>query len=106
MRYPAIVVPFLNVQGMAIYPFILLKKATYKKDEVIMRHETIHLKQQQEMLVLPFYIAYLINYLFNLAKYRNHDQAYRNIIFEREAYACEGDAKYLINRPLWAFLRR
>lgn len=105
MAFPIIITPFLNVEGMAIFPFILLKKATDGINPTIIRHETIHLKQQQEMLVLPFYLAYLINYLYNLAKFGNHDMAYRNIVFEREAYAQEQNKQYLKSRPFWAFMQ-
>lgn len=104
MNYPVIVVPFLKVQGMAIYPFILLQKETYRRDPVLIRHELIHLKQQQETLIFPFYAAYLINYLYNLAKFRDHHLAYHHIIFEREAYRHEEDPGYLRTRPFWAFL--
>ena len=34
----------------------------------------------------------------------SHDQAYRNIVFEREAYARESDLDYLKKRSLWQFL--
>jgi hypothetical protein len=105
MAFPIIIVPFMKVDGMAIYPFILIRKSADKKDVTLIRHETIHLKQQQEMLILPFYIAYLINYLYNFAKYKNHDDAYRNIIFEREAYKWEKDQEYLRSRQSWACWR-
>jgi len=80
---------------MAIFPFILLKKEHYKNDSEIINHEKIHLRQQLELLILPFYIFYLINYLFNLIKYKKHDLAYRKIIFEQEAYANEKNLDYL-----------
>ncbi|MFD2146667.1 hypothetical protein [Mucilaginibacter antarcticus] len=104
MGYPIIIIPYLNVDGMAIYPFILLKKADHRRDAVLIRHETIHLKQQQEMLVLPFYMVYLIIYLFNLFRFKNHDRAYKAIIFEREAYSNDREPGYVTNRPFWAFL--
>ncbi|WP_462267247.1 hypothetical protein [Mucilaginibacter sp.] len=104
MKYPVLVWPFLKVSGMALYPFIVVQQADMKQDAVIIRHETIHIKQAQEMLVLPFYLLYLLNYLFNLLIYRNHNRAYLNIIFEREAYRYEGDAGYLARRPFWGWL--
>lgn len=105
MRPPIIICPWLKVSGMAIFPFILLKHAHLKNDEVIIRHETIHLRQELELLIIPFYILYLINYAINLWRYRDHYQAYRNIIFEREAYTGEADITYLQKRPFWAWLR-
>lgn len=90
---------------MAIYPFILFKKATYKSDPVLVNHEKIHHQQQLELLIVPFYLLYSLHYLFNLAKYKNHLQAYFNIVFEREAYQNECDLNYLKNRKTFAWIR-
>lgn len=83
---------------MAIFPFILLKYTRLRLDRQIMNHELIHLRQQTELLIIPFYILYLLNYLFNLIYYRNHYLAYRNIVFEREAYENDSDPTYLGGR--------
>ncbi|MBD1393572.1 hypothetical protein [Mucilaginibacter glaciei] len=105
MKYPVIVVPFLKVSGMALFPFILVGRRIDINDPVLINHEKIHLRQQAELLVLPFYLLYLVNYLLNLAVYRNREQAYLNIIFEREAYRHEADGLYLQSRK-WFNWRR
>lgn len=105
LSYPIIYVPFLNVNGMVLFPFILINKPAYRNDSQIIRHETIHLQQQLELLILPFYILYAANYIINLWRYKNSYQAYYHIIFEREAYANDGDILYLRKRTLWAFLK-
>jgi len=105
MAYPVIVAPFLQVDGMALFPFILVKKAAFKHDAVLIRHETIHLKQAAELLVLPFYMLYLFNYLLNRLKYKTHHEAYMNIMFEQEAYRNEHNASYLQTRRFWAWCR-
>ncbi|MDX2304124.1 MAG: hypothetical protein NW226_15065 [Microscillaceae bacterium] len=99
-----IYVPFLNVAGMALFPFILVGKRHYRYDAVLINHEKIHLAQQLETLILPFYVLYLCNYLINLVIYREHHKAYINMYFEREAYDHEGDLTYLRKRRFWAFL--
>lgn len=104
MKYPIIYAPFMKVSGMALFPFILVSQKSFIKDEDIIRHETIHLKQQLELLVLPFYLLYFLNYLINLCRYKNHYKAYFEIIFEREAYAKDKDILYLLHRPFWAFM--
>lgn len=58
------------------------------------RHEEIHKKQMLEMLVLFFYLWYGIEYLIRICMYRNRKVAYRNISFEREAYANDVLMKY------------
>ena len=70
-------------------------------DKNLINHEKIHLVQQLELLLIGFYVLYLLNYIVNLVKYRNHASAYQNIVFEREAYASESDLGYLKRRSLW-----
>ncbi|MBL4678873.1 MAG: hypothetical protein JKY70_22175 [Mucilaginibacter sp.] len=89
---------------MALYPFILLKEQRFKYDKAFINHERIHLRQQLELLILPFYLLYLLNYLFNLLRYKNHHKAYMNIAFEREAYRNEHNFNYLNTRKFCTFL--
>lgn len=104
-RYPVLVVPSLPANGMALFPFILVKLEKSKFDRVMLRHEIIHLRQQLELLVLPFYFFYLINYLYNLCIYKNRHKAYMNIVFEREAYANDAFPDYLAGRKLFSWIR-
>ncbi|AQY21327.1 hypothetical protein [Riemerella anatipestifer] len=87
--------------AMAVFPFIFLKKKKYQSNRYLLNHEKIHLRQQLELLILPFFVWYGLNYLWNLIKYKNHREAYRNIIFEQEAYENQQDLEYLKNRKLW-----
>ncbi|MCO5936776.1 hypothetical protein NAF17_14630 [Mucilaginibacter sp. RB4R14] len=96
--YKIIVTPFLKVNGMALFPFILLNNKALLNDEVMINHERIHLRQQAELLVILFYILYLLNYFVNLIIFREHNKAYLNIVFEREAYEKEADMAYLKQR--------
>ncbi|RFZ82738.1 hypothetical protein DYU05_11230 [Mucilaginibacter terrenus] len=105
MRPLVIVVPFLNVAGMALFPFILVYNKAALEDKVLINHERIHLQQQLELLVLPFYALYLLNYLYNYIRFRNHHKAYMAISFEREAYHHEREMGYLVNRRWYTWLR-
>lgn len=91
--------------AIAIFPFVLLRDKKLKENSVLLNHEKIHLRQQAELLILPFYIWYIIEYLLRLIAYRDKKKAYLNICFEREAYACESDNNHLKNRPVWNFLK-
>lgn len=91
-------------KGMSLWPFLIMKTKDLKKDRIFIDHERIHLRQQVELLVLPFYIWYLLEYLIRLLQYRNQMQAYRNISFEKEAYRRERQKDYLTHRRFWAFL--
>ncbi len=105
MKFPVLIVPFIPASGMALFPFIVLRKKQLKQDKYIMNHERIHLRQQLELLIIPFYIVYLAHYLFNLIRYRNHKKAYYQIVFEREAYAMDQDMNYLQHRRFWNWIR-
>lgn len=89
---------------MALYPFILISHQALLKDKALINHERIHLRQQAELLVIPFYLLYLLNYLLNLMRYQNHHKAYLNIVFEREAYAKENNLAYLKSRKWYSWL--
>ncbi|RYE24623.1 MAG: hypothetical protein EOP42_22125 [Sphingobacteriaceae bacterium] len=105
LRYPILVVPQLKVNGMALFPFILVKLEKSRFDQVMIRHEIIHLRQQLELLVLPFYFFYLANYLYNRTLYKDHYEAYRNIVFEREAYDNDAFPDYLQRRKLFSWIK-
>lgn len=74
-------------------------------DKYVVNHERIHTAQQREMLFLPFYIVYVLEWLVRLIQYRNHHKAYMNISFEREAYFNGNDLGYLPRRRHFAWLR-
>lgn len=91
--------------GIALWPFIVIKSSHLRDDEVFINHEKIHLRQQLELFILPFYLVYLLEYLVRLGQYRNSAKAYRNISFEKEAYQNEANLEYLESRNLWSFLK-
>jgi len=105
MKYPIIYVPCLKVKGMALFPFILVSERKYIIDNQIILHETIHLKQQLELFIFPFYLIYIANFFINLILYKNSYLAYYHIIFEREAFTNDTDKLYLQKRKLWSFLK-
>ncbi|NRD19432.1 hypothetical protein HNV08_05185 [Winogradskyella eckloniae] len=90
--------------GITVFPFVFLNSKWLKHNKTLINHEKIHLKQQLELLVIPFYILYLGEFLIKLVTYRNWNMAYRNISFEREAYVNEKDLDYLKSRPFLNFI--
>ncbi len=91
--------------GVTLWPFIVMKDRALENDVVFINHERIHFRQQRELLVLPFYIWYGLEFLVRLLQYKDRYKAYRNISFEREAYTNELDLDYLKRRSAWTFLR-
>ncbi len=85
----------MEIAAIAFYPFIFISTKT-KITNSLINHEKIHLKQQKELLIIPFYIWYLV-----LLKRKG----YMNICFEKEAYANENNLNYLNKRKLFNFLK-
>lgn len=91
--------------GITLYPFVFLSDKKHLTNKPLLNHECIHLEQQRELFVIGFYLWYLLEFLWKLAKYRNKDKAYRNVCFEREAYQNEINLNYLSSRERFAFKR-
>lgn len=91
--------------AIAIFPFILLRHKKLKKDKQLILHESIHLKQQVELFLFLFYLWYGLEFIFRWIQYKNFNQAYKNISFEREAYANQHNKNYIKNRKAYAFIK-
>lgn len=94
-----------NFNGMAFWPFVIIKEKALGLDSIFLNHERIHLRQQAELLMVFFYLWYGLEFLIRWIYYGNRNLAYRNISFEREAYACENNLQYLKSRTFWSFLK-
>lgn len=92
-------------RGLTVFPFVLIKYRFDSENKVLVNHEKIHIRQQLELLVLPFFLWYFVEYAVRLLQYKNANLAYRNISFEREAYANELDLDYLETRSFFRFLK-
>ena len=97
------IIPFPGFMAMCLFPYIFVRKAAASRYNVVANnHEHIHAEQQKEMLIVLFLIWYVAEWLCRLVQYRNGKQAYRNISFEREAYANEKDLGYNQKRKHFA----
>ncbi|WP_419212551.1 hypothetical protein ACNR9Q_00130 [Maribacter sp. X9] len=96
---------YKNYVGLSLWPFIFLKNVSLKEDSVLINHEKIHLRQQQELLIFPFYILYLLEWLLRAVWYMDSYRAYQNISFEREAYVNEDQMDYLSKRKCFSFIK-
>lgn len=61
-------------------------------------HELIHTAQARELLYIPFYIWYILEWAILFIRYKDKMKAYYKIRFEREAYSHQNDLEYLKNR--------
>lgn len=65
-------------------------------DRALINHEKIHWQQQKEMLIIPFYLWYVVEWMI---------KGYREISFEREAYLHEHNLNYLKTRKCYAWVK-
>ena len=101
---------FMKIGGITLWPFIILREYYQgttnfwrAKREKIINHESIHIAQQGELLVIPFYVLYILEWFIKLFFYGS--RAYYNISFEREAYKNELDLTYLSKRKRYSFIK-
>ena len=97
-------IPFKGFSAMACVWWIFVRNDVRVTTNVL-RHESIHLRQQKEMLVIFFFLWYGIEWLIRLIQYRNAMTAYKNISFEREAYANQDSIDYLDIRKPFSFIK-
>ena len=90
----------VDVAAITLFPFIISKE---EMPEDTLRHETIHIAQQKELLVVFFYLLYGWDYLRGMIKYRNKQKAYFRIRFEQEAYEHMFKQDYLENRKRFSW---
>ena len=103
---------FMRVGGITLWPFVVLREkytsTSYWKRKAarIINHESIHIKQQEEMLVIPFYLWYVLEWAIKIPIYKSAKEAYYNISFEREAYDNDDNLSYLKARKNYAWIKR
>ena len=86
--------------AICLFGFILSRRPLSSAE---LNHELIHVAQQKELLFLPFYIWYVMEWLVLYVKYRDWMTAYYHIRFEQEAYNHQDDMQYLKNRKHYRY---
>jgi len=99
-KVPGIMSIIIDVYAITLWPFIFFRD---DGNDITLQHESIHIKQQTELLVLFFYILYVWDWIVGMIKYRDGAVSYRMIRFEQEAYENEHDPAYLDNRQPYAW---
>ena len=93
--------PPKNYDAINILGFLFVHPGVKLTKEII-NHERIHTRQMLEMLILPFYLWYVIEWLIRLPM---AGRAYMNLSFEREAYQNMNNLNYLSHRHPFAWMR-
>lgn len=121
-------IPFKGFQAITILPFIFARNSAKWLKDYVLNHETIHLRQQLEVLIASaaviaalilifgwswwwmltsfgvYYTWYGLEWLVRLAICHDTNLAYKNIAVEQEAYLNEHDMGYLKGRRLFAWV--
>ncbi|MCQ2247239.1 MAG: hypothetical protein MJZ69_10730 [Bacteroidaceae bacterium] len=97
-------IPFKGYKAINLFGLCFVRKGMTMLSSDI-RHEQIHTAQLLECLIIFFYPLYLLEWIFKLIKYRNANQAYRAISFEREAYNNQCDKHYLTTRKHYCWVK-
>lgn len=127
-------IPFGSFLAINLCGLIFVRRG-YTFTPTDLNHERIHTRQQLELLFLPFFLLYILEWLFRLLQtfftsspktlhpspFTNNPspftlnqepftknpflRAYYRISFEREAYIHQSDPDYLLHRPLFAWFR-
>lgn len=97
------IIPFKGFSAINLFGILFARKGAMI-NEITINHESIHTAQMKELLYVIFYLWYFIEWLIKLCKYRNSKKAYRNIRFEREAYANQYYPDYLKYRKKFSFI--
>ena len=85
----------MNYFAICLFGFIFSIRPLNKTE---LNHELIHAAQQRELLYIPFFIWYGIEWIILLIKYKDWEKAYFHIRFEKEAYYHQHDYNYLKRR--------
>lgn len=89
--------------GAITLGFLVISRG--EMSEITKRHETIHFQQYLETLFIGFIILYFLNYFHNrVALGMSGQEAYFNLLAEKEAYKHDEEENYLSIRPRYRWL--
>jgi len=94
----------IDIAAITLWPFIFVR-SSLASNERLLRHEQIHIKQYNELIVIGFLAIYICDWIRGLIKYKNAQDAYYMIRFEQEARGFEGTSGYLSDRKCYAWTK-
>ncbi|MEO5645933.1 MAG: hypothetical protein ABIO57_02590 [Candidatus Paceibacterota bacterium] len=87
-----------NAMAITVFPFIFVRRITRPNKELI-RHETIHIRQQLELLLVGAIMLYLYEFLYaKFVKKLDARQVYYYSAMEQEAHRNARNEQYLKTR--------
>lgn len=89
--------------AITLAPFGVYIDKEFIRNKLLINHESIHWRQQWELLILPFYVWYVTEWFIRL--FINGKRAYSMIAFEQEAYGNDEDFDYLNHRRVYSWFK-
>lgn len=91
-----------SAMAITFWPFIIVRYDT-KDNEELIRHETIHIKQQLELFIIGAHLLYIFEYLYaRYVKKFDKRQAYYYTATEQEAHRNTTNKTYFKKRKPYA----
>ena len=97
------ILPVKGFTAINLFGVIFARKEYKPLPSRVLNHENIHNAQMKELLFVGFCLLYVIDWIILLFKRKNAKEAYRNIRFEKEAYANDNDLHYIKNRKKYSW---
>ena len=97
------IIPWQGFKAINLFGFLFVRSNLLKDRDI--NHEAIHSEQMKELLWIPFYIWYLIEFMIKLWWFLDGSKAYKRVSFEVEAYMHQDDLDYLKNRKRYNWIK-
>ena len=97
------IIPWQGFKAINLFGILFVRSKLLKEKDI--NHEAIHSEQMKELLWIPFYIWYLIEFMIKLWIFLDGSKAYKSISFEKEAYKYENDLTYLDHRKRYNWIK-
>lgn len=94
-----------SAMAITLYPFIFVRPDTRHNRELI-RHETIHIRQQLELLIVGAWLLFVVEYLYaRFIKKMDARQSYYFTASEQEAHRNAMNENYLSMRKPYTIFK-
>ena len=92
-----------TARGMAVCGIFFIARSKEDLLPWLITHETIHVKQQRDLLIVGSYLLHFIEILIGyFILHLSWEETYRWCSNEQEAYRNQNDPHYLKNRKIFA----
>lgn len=87
--YDSRIANYLGVDGLVLYPFVLISKKEEDTNPSLLKHELTHVHQVKREGCCAFYLKYACYVIQSARKNKNFNTAFLDNEFECEAYGVE-----------------